>query len=243
MARKKLIRKGKAAVPAAPELDGMALGRLRVERMKLADITPSDRNPRVRLEPGDAAYDRIERSLDAFGYVDPLIVNRRDHTLVGGHQRYTILRAKGVVEADVAVVDLDPTQADLLRIALNKVEGAWDRPKLASLLADLQDAGVVEVGLSGYDPAEIAALRTELDAERAKDQPASDAAEPVSATDATPETLRDHCLNEARKAGTRADRLAKKKDTPALAVESLRHKAARWQAWGEWVDEQARGEK
>ena len=56
MAKKKLIAKGKTTAPAAPELDGLALGQLRVERMKLADIVPSDRNPRVKPEPGDAPY-------------------------------------------------------------------------------------------------------------------------------------------------------------------------------------------
>jgi DNA modification methylase len=130
------------------------VGNLVIKRVSLAKIKPAAYNPRVQLKPGDPEYSRLEKSIAEFGYVDPLIWNERTGNLVAGHQRLTILKAKGVKAADVSVVDLDATQERLLNLAHNKVKGRWDQEALAELLGELQ-AGGGDVALSGFDTDEI----------------------------------------------------------------------------------------
>lgn len=46
--------------------------KLRTERRKLADLKAAEYNPRKALTPDDAEYQKIRRSIEEFGYVDPM---------------------------------------------------------------------------------------------------------------------------------------------------------------------------
>ena len=59
---------------------------IRQERRLIADLKPAEYNPRKRLKPGDAEYEKLRNSIEKFGYVDPIIINA-DGTVIGGHQR------------------------------------------------------------------------------------------------------------------------------------------------------------
>lgn len=95
------------------------------ERRNIADLKPAEYNPRKSLQPGDPEYESLKRSIETFGYVDPIIVNK-DGTVIGGHQRLSVLVDLGYTEADVAVVDLSKHDEKALNIALNKISGEWD---------------------------------------------------------------------------------------------------------------------
>lgn len=105
------------------------------------------------MNPGDEEYERLKRSIETFGYVDPIIVNA-DGTVIGGHQRLFVLRDLGYSEADVAVVDLSKADEKALNIALNKIAGEWDEEKLAAIFAEL-DAEGYDLGLTGFAEDEI----------------------------------------------------------------------------------------
>ncbi|WP_163855789.1 ParB N-terminal domain-containing protein [Paenibacillus elgii] len=118
-------------------------------------INPAAYNPRIDLQPGDPAYEKLRKSIEEFGYIDPIVWNERTGNMVGGHQRYKILvNEQGRTEIEVSVVDMDPEQEKLLNIALNKVEGGWDDEALARLLAELEASGA-DTSLSGFDSGEI----------------------------------------------------------------------------------------
>lgn len=119
-------------------------------------------NPRVDLQPGDPEYEKLRRSLDEFGYVDPIVWNEQTGNMVGGHQRYKVLvNEQGRTELAVSVVNLDPERERLLNLALNKVSGRWDDVALAQLLNELQEGGA-DLELSGFDSEEISELITTL---------------------------------------------------------------------------------
>lgn len=119
-------------------------------------------NPRADLQPGDPEYEKLKRSIEQFGYIDPIIWNERTGNMVGGHQRYKIMvNELGHTELDVSVVDLDDQQEKLLNIALNKVSGQWDDEALARLLDDLQVNGA-DLDLSGFDSNGIEGLIEEF---------------------------------------------------------------------------------
>lgn len=95
---------------------------MKMEKRKLSELRPADYNPRKALTPEDKEYQYIKRSIEKFGYVDPIIINS-DGTVIGGHQRLTVLTDLGYEEADVVVVDLDKNDEKALNIALNKITG------------------------------------------------------------------------------------------------------------------------
>ena len=125
-----------------------------IELKKTADLLPADYNPRKDLKPGDAEYEKLKRSMEQFGYVDPVIWNKTTGTVVGGHQRLKVLNDMGITEVECVVVEMDIEKEKALNIALNKISGDWDKDKLALLISDLQGADF-DVSLTGFDPAEI----------------------------------------------------------------------------------------
>ena len=125
-----------------------------IERKHTADLMPADYNPRKDLKPGDAEYEKLKRSLEQFGYVEPVIWNRLTGRVVGGHQRLKVLQDMGITEVECVVVEMDEEREKALNIALNKISGEWDRDKLALLITDLQGTDF-DVSLTGFDPAEI----------------------------------------------------------------------------------------
>lgn len=134
--------------------------KLRTERRKLADLKAAEYNPRKALTPDDAEYQKIRRSIEEFGYVDPIIINE-DGTIIGGHQRATVLKDLGYQEVDVVVVALDKQREKALNIALNKITGEWDEVKLKDLLLDL-DLGDYDISLTGFEQNDLTELVDKL---------------------------------------------------------------------------------
>lgn len=123
------------------------------EKRQLSKLKPAKYNPRKKLTPDDAEYQKIKRSIEHFGYVDPIIINS-DGTIIGGHQRHTVLKDLGYTEADVVVVDLSKEDEKALNVALNKITGEWDETLLKNLLIDL-DKSDYDFTLTGVDKAEL----------------------------------------------------------------------------------------
>lgn len=128
-----------------------------IERKNTADLLPADYNPRKDLKPGDTEYEKLKRSIEQFGYVEPVIWNKTTGRVVGGHQRLKILIDIGITEVECVVVEMDESKEKALNVALNKISGDWDTDKLALLIADLQGEDF-DVSLTGFEPAEIDAL-------------------------------------------------------------------------------------
>ena len=131
-----------------------------IEKKRISEIDRAKYNPRVDLRPGDDEYDNLLHSIDKFGLVIPIVWNKRTNTVVGGHQRLTVLENLGVEEVDVSVVDLDETKEKQLNIALNKTGGSWDEAKLIELLEELGD----DAYETGFSPAEIEVLENNIEA-------------------------------------------------------------------------------
>ena len=130
---------------------------MQIEKRAVADLKAAEYNPRKDLQPGDAEYEKLKRSIQEFGYVEPVIWNKRTGVVVGGHQRLKVMKDLGYTEVDCVVVDLDEAKEKALNIALNKISGEWDNDLLASLLKDLDGSGY-DITLTGFDLAEAQEL-------------------------------------------------------------------------------------
>ena len=131
-----------------------------IQEMKIDDLTPADYNPRMDLKPGDKEYEKLRRSIQEFGYVDTIIWNEQTGNIVGGHQRLKVMKELGFQEVTVSVVDLDEQKEKALNIALNKIEGDWDKGLLKDLLQDI-DTGDFDMSLTGFDNDELEKLMTD----------------------------------------------------------------------------------
>ena len=74
---------------------------MNLQRIPIEKLKPAKYNPRKDLKPGDPAYEKIKRSLNDYGYVDPVIWNEVTGNIVGGHQRQKYWSLKGRLRSTV----------------------------------------------------------------------------------------------------------------------------------------------
>lgn len=123
----------------------------------VGELKPAAYNPRKKLKAGDKEYEKIKNSIQEFGYVEPIIVNY-DMTIIGGHQRLTVMKDLGYTEVQCVVVRIeDENKVKALNVALNKITGAWDEQLLADLLVDLKSQDF-NTDFTGFEAPEIEQL-------------------------------------------------------------------------------------
>ncbi len=133
----------------------MELRRIELEKLKEAAY-----NPRVALKPGDAEFEKLKRSIETFGDVEPIVWNERTGNIVGGHQKLAVLKFMGKTDTLVSVVDLDDKEEKQLNIALNKIKGEWDHTKLEEILSRFEADTAL---LSGFDAQELTLMLAKND--------------------------------------------------------------------------------
>lgn len=87
-----------------------------IEIRRVADLAPASYNPR-KISPDALAG--LNASISRFGLVELIVWNKRTGNVVGGHQRLQVLRAQGVEETPVVVVDLPLVEEKALNVTLN----------------------------------------------------------------------------------------------------------------------------
>lgn len=92
--------------------------------INMADLKPAPYNPR---DISNDALSGLRHSLEKFGYVDLLVVNKRNMRIISGHQRYKILQTDGVETVTAILVDVDEIQEQAMNVTLNSPEitGQW----------------------------------------------------------------------------------------------------------------------
>lgn len=102
-----------------------------VINIKINQLNPAEYNPRNLTEE---QKDNIKKSLNDFGFVNPLVVNSnpdRKNIVIGGHQRLKVAQELGYNEVPVVYVNLNEAQERELNIRLNKNTGEWDLESLS----------------------------------------------------------------------------------------------------------------
>ena len=109
-----------------------------IRKVKLSEVKQREDNPRVITDRNLAG---LEASIERFGYVEPIIWNERTGNIVGGHQRYSVLKSKGVEEISMVVIDVSPEDELAANLTLNnpKIEGTWDDTAMP-LMSQVEEA-------------------------------------------------------------------------------------------------------
>lgn len=126
---------------------------MEIQKVKIKELNSPEWNPR-RITENEKK--KLMNSLETFGYIDPIIVNKHNMNIVGGNQRYHAMRELGWDEVDVVFIDepnLDKEKA--MNIALNKISGEWDMEKLVEITDELKLNEFVDVDLTGFEEAEL----------------------------------------------------------------------------------------
>ena len=120
---------------------------------KLSEIRPYERNPRIIPQ---AAVDAVAKSIAAFGFRQPIVVDG-DGVILAGHTRYKAAQQLGLEAVPVVwQTDITEIQARGYRIADNKTAeiAAWDRDALDAEvreLAGMDDDAIASLGMSDWE--------------------------------------------------------------------------------------------
>ena len=127
-----------------------------IQNIKYKDINSlisAEYNPRQLKKE---QYQNIKESLQRFGFVDPVIINKnkdRKNIIIGGHQRVKVAKDLEYTEVPCLELDLSLDKEKELNIRLNKNVGEWDYDILANLFDfnDLMDWGFTDEDLKLFD--------------------------------------------------------------------------------------------
>ena len=125
---------------------------MHIELRPIDSIRPYQNNPRLN----DSAVEAVARSLQAFGWRQPLVIDT-DGVIVVGHTRYKAALKLGLTEVPVHVAkDLTPEQAKAYRIADNQTAqiADWDMKLLPIELTELKGLDI-DLSLLGFSPAQL----------------------------------------------------------------------------------------
>ena len=126
---------------------------MKVVVKRIDELIPADYNPRVELKEGDKEYEKLKNSIEKYGLVELIVYNKTTGQVVGGHQRLTVAKDLGYTEVQCVEVELSEVDEKGLNVALNKIEGRWDLPKLKNVLNELKDLDMSDI--TGFEDYEI----------------------------------------------------------------------------------------
>ena len=144
---------------------------MQYEKIGLNEIVPSDYNPR-KMTPSQ--LEKLEKNMQTFGLVDPIIINLKNNHIIGGHQRFSVLFDKysrtdegaihqlnlirlgdiGWVFEDTELTVKDDNHEKMLNLSLNRLDGEFDDEATAHLISQLTEAQM-DMDLSGFEDYEV----------------------------------------------------------------------------------------
>lgn len=115
---------------------------LNLKKVKLAEVKPYWRNPRIN----DQAVEAVMKSIKDYGYNNPIAVDKK-MVIISGHTRFKALTRLGIEEIEVVILDLDPQKAKQYRIIDNKTSelAEWDMKTLIPELREIENIGELDI--------------------------------------------------------------------------------------------------
>lgn len=118
------------------------------------------KNPRKLMK--GAEFEALKALHRKFGCLQPAVVNLRTGRIVGGHQRLRAAQAIGMPSYPTWFVDRDEVEEGEANVGLN-ISGDWEELLLVEMLEMIKE-GDGDLGLTGFDDAELARLLQKAEA-------------------------------------------------------------------------------
>jgi len=132
---------------------------MEIKQMPINELKPNLRNPRIHP---DSAIDKLVKSINEFGWTNPVLVSD-DGFVLAGHARLKAAEKAGLTHVPVLELPLSGARADAYMIADNKLQELteWNIPNLKDLLLEL-DTGDFDMEITGFTIDEIESLMTQF---------------------------------------------------------------------------------
>jgi DNA modification methylase len=136
-----------------------------MEYVSLAALKPNPRNAHTHSKKQIA---QIAKSIDAFGFTVPVIIDETS-TLLAGHGRFEAAKLRGLKKIPaIRLHGLSEAKKRALLLADNKIaeNAGWDRERLAIELPELADLLIQEdldISITGFQAPEIDQLTTDFE--------------------------------------------------------------------------------
>ena len=125
--------------------------KLEIVSTSISQLKASEYNPKKMSKKQEAD---ITESIKRFGLVDPIIANDfsgRENIIIGGHQRYKIMKKLGYKEILVVFVSFNEKQEKELNLRLHKNQAEFD----LDLLQNFEHELLLDVGFESQEIDEI----------------------------------------------------------------------------------------
>lgn len=145
----------------------MTKSRVNIPKIVYVDPTKLKPDPKNPRRISKRQMQALEASIDAEGFVVPVVVQKSTNMLIGGHQRVEALLKlcredkKTPPKIPAVILDVTDRRAKILNLALNNIEGEFDEDLLSSFLRGLQlEAPFVddEIMVTGFSEQDVSAL-------------------------------------------------------------------------------------
>jgi DNA modification methylase len=136
-----------------------------IEYVSPAAIIPNPRNAHTHSKK---QIEQIARSIDAFGFTVPVIIDETS-MLLAGHGRFEAAKLRGLEEIPaIRLRGLSEARKRALMLADNKIaeNAGWDRERLAMELPELADLLIQEnldISITGFEAVEIDTLVSDFE--------------------------------------------------------------------------------
>lgn len=135
------------------------MGKISIQYVKIQDIIPYDKNPRIN----DDSVDKVAASIREFGFKVPIMLDSKN-VVIAGHTRLKAAKKLKLKELPcVYADDLSDEQVKALRLADNKVgeSSMWDEDLLNEELAGILNIDMNDFGFGDIEEAVSQVLNDE----------------------------------------------------------------------------------
>lgn len=129
-----------------------------IEMVPIDSLVPWDGNPRIN-EP---AVGPLVRSIEAFGWLDPIVARRKDRMVLAGHARLKAARELDLQMVPVIFANLTVSEGKLYSIADNQIASlsGWDSAKRNTAMRELLTLNM-DLTLTGFDKGALRVMTRE----------------------------------------------------------------------------------
>lgn len=109
-----------------------------IEYVPIEDLYPNEYNPNSHSAE---SFDLLLKSVGYFGFTQPIVVNRRDHKIVDGENRYRVACVLEYDTVPVCFVDFDENELRYATIMHNRARGKENKELINKIYAELETNG------------------------------------------------------------------------------------------------------
>lgn len=132
-----------------------------IQKLKLSTLKIPEYNPRIFPEE---EMQKLIKNIETNGYLELIVVNKRNNHIVSGSHRYKALQFLGYKEIDCIVIDIDEDREKALNIAMNRIGGFFDEDKLETIIKQLNETNF-DLELTGLADFELDVMLSDIEIE------------------------------------------------------------------------------